>query len=154
MMKTVTMASPVDEKLYLDMDISSFLNGSWKNYFVRSEEMKMKSPISTPKFVIAVSESSTVESRILKESQDLMILKILNNLNALSTERLELELSPSEAMMSSTKLIMTMKASKTLNPSLTYWPHPKPNNLRTISIAKMTVKKRFAISLTLSSHLG
>ena len=35
---------------------------------VRSEEMKMKSPISTPKFVIAVSESNTVESRILKES--------------------------------------------------------------------------------------
>ena len=120
MMKTVITASPVDEKLYLEMESSSFLKGSWKNCFVRSEEMKMNRPIRTPKFVMAVSESSTVDRRILSESQDLMILKILNNLNALSTERLEFELSPSEAMMSSTKLMMTIKASKTLNPSLTY----------------------------------
>lgn len=80
----------------------------------------MKRPISTPKLVIAVRESSTVERRILSESQDLMILKILNNLKALSTERLEFALSPSDAIMSSTKLMMTMKQSNTLNPSLTY----------------------------------
>lgn len=102
MMKTVTTASPVDEKLYLEMEPSSFFNGSWKNCLVRSEEMNMNRPISTPKLVIAVSESSTVERRILRESQDLMILKILSSLKALSTERLEFAPSPSDATMSST----------------------------------------------------
>ena len=102
MMKTVTRASPVEEKLYLEMDISSFLNGSWKNCLVRSEEMNKNKAMSTPKLVIAVKESSTVERRILRESQDLIILKILKSLKALSTERLEFELSPSEATISST----------------------------------------------------
>lgn len=51
--------------------------------------MNKNKTIRTPRFVIAVKESSTVESRILSESQDLMILKTLNNLKALNTERLE-----------------------------------------------------------------
>ena len=37
MMKTVTTASPVDEKLYLEMEPSSFFNGSWKNCLLGKE---------------------------------------------------------------------------------------------------------------------
>ena len=47
--------------------------------------------MSTPKFVIAYRESSTVESKSLSESHDLIILKILNNLKALRTDKLESE---------------------------------------------------------------
>ena len=93
--------------------------------------------MSTPRFVIAVRESSTVESRILRDFQDLMILKILRSLKALST--LKLESSP--GMKSSTRLMMTMKQSKMLNPSETYFLHPKPTSFRIISIANTTVKK-------------
>jgi hypothetical protein len=39
--------------------------------------------------VIAVKESKTVESKILRESQDLIILKTLKSLNALSTDKLD-----------------------------------------------------------------
>ena len=38
---------------------------------------------------MAVKESNTVESKILKESQDLIILKTLNSLKALSTDKLD-----------------------------------------------------------------
>lgn len=53
--------------------------------------MNKNRTIRTPKLVIAVKESNTVESNILSESQDLIILKTLNNLKALSTDKLEEE---------------------------------------------------------------
>jgi hypothetical protein len=56
---------------------------------VRSAAMNKKRMIKTPKLVIAVKESKTVESKILRESQDLIILKTLKSLNALSTDKLE-----------------------------------------------------------------
>ena len=54
--------------------------------------MKRKRTIRTPRLVMAVRESSTVDNKILKESQDLMILNTLRSLNALSTERLDEDL--------------------------------------------------------------
>ena len=108
-----------------------------KNYLVKSEEIKMKRAIKTPKLVIAVRELSTVERRTLNESHDLIILKIRSNLKALRTER-----PPSPPGIDiSTKLIITIKQSKTLKPSATYFLIPKAKSLRNISIAKMKVKK-------------
>lgn len=75
---------------------------SLKNYFVNSAAMNKKSIINTPKFVIAVNDSSTVESNVLRFFHDFTILKILSNLKALKTERLELDSLPPEAKPNST----------------------------------------------------
>jgi len=86
---------------------------------------------------MAWSESKTVDSNTLNESQDLMILKILKSLKALSTDKLESE----SGINNSTKLMQTMKQSKMLKLSLTYAGIPKPTILTTISTAKIPVKK-------------
>jgi hypothetical protein len=93
--------------------------------------------IKTPKLVIAVSESSTVERRILRDFQDLMILKILSSLNALNTLRLE----SSPGMASSTRLMMTIKQSKMLKPSDAYFLQPNPISFKIISPRNTKVKK-------------
>jgi hypothetical protein len=90
-MKIVTRADEVVPKLYLDSLPSMSNNFSLKNYFVSSAEMKRYKIISTPRLVMAVRESNTVDKRIRRDSHDLMILKILSNLKALSTDRLESE---------------------------------------------------------------
>lgn len=134
----VIKALMVEVKLYLDGSPSSSSSClSLKNYLVRRAEMNRYRMIRTPRLVIAVSESSTVERRILKLSQDLMILKILSSLKALSTERPP----PSPGMDISTKLMITIKQSKMLNPSEKYFFNPNPIILRIISRAKMYVKK-------------
>lgn len=64
--------------------------------------MNKKRIISTPKLVIAVNDSSTVESSVFKFFHDFTILKILSNLNALNTDKLEFDSPPLEAKPSST----------------------------------------------------
>jgi len=115
-----------------------------------SELINKKRSVRTPKFVIDDSDSSTVESRILNELQDLMILNTLSSLNARSTDRPEL----SDAKNSSNKLMHTITPSKLLNPSSTYFLIPSPKSLRTISRAKMMVKMTLAIELEKESQSG
>jgi hypothetical protein len=86
---------------------------------------------------MAWSESKTVDSSTLNESQDLIILKILKSLKALRTDKLESE----SGMINSTKLMQTMKQSKMLKLSLAYAGRPNPIILMTISTAKIPVKK-------------
>lgn len=102
------------------------------------------------RLVMAVSESSTVARSFLSEVQDLMILKILSNLNALRTDRLELL----SALSNSTKLMMTMKQSKILKPYSKYFLHPNPINFITISTAKIIVKIKLAIVPVVVTHAG
>lgn len=54
---------------------------------VKSADINKNKPIKTPRFVIAVSELSTVDKSNLNEPQDLMILKIRKSLNALRTDK-------------------------------------------------------------------
>lgn len=99
--------------------------------------MNKNRPIRTPRFVIAESELSTVDNSNLNDFHDLMILKIRNNLKALRTDN-----PPFPAGSDiSTKLIITMKQSKILNPSATYFLHPNPNYFSNISNKKINVKK-------------
>jgi len=134
--KIVINDDPVPEKSYLEGLSSSSFNSPEKNCLARSELINRKSPVRTAKFVIDDNDSSTVESRILSEVQDLIILKTLRSLKALSTESPEF----SSAKKSSKRLTHTMTPSKMLKPSYTYFLRPSPKSLRTISIANMTVK--------------
>jgi hypothetical protein len=71
--------------------------------------------IRIARFAIDDIESSTVLRIILSDVQDLTILKILRSLKVLSTD---IELPPSEDMISSMTLIRTTKQSKILKLSL------------------------------------
>ena len=143
-MKIVIRDWIVEEKLYREGPPSSSKRGPLKNCFARRAEMKRNSIVRTPKFVMAPRDSRTVAKSFLRETQDLIILKTLINLNALSTDNPELLAVENNSM----RLTITMIPSKTLNPSLKYLLIPSPNNLRTISPVNITEKKRFAISPT------
>ena len=89
-MKIVIKDCTVDEKLYLDGSPSSSRRSPLKNCFANRAEMKRNSMVSTPKLVIAESDSNTVASSFLKDTHDLIILNTLISLKALNTESPEL----------------------------------------------------------------
>jgi hypothetical protein len=91
--------------------------------------------VRNPRFEIAESDSRTVLNRIRSDVQDFIILKILVSLKALKTDNPDLSLD----CTNSSKLRMTMMASKILNPSEQYTLMPRPNSLSTISNANIKV---------------
>ena len=100
-------------KSYLVNSPSSSLNSPEKNCLASNEPINKNNNVRTPKLEIDDSEANTVESNDLSFFHVLINLKTLTNLNALNTEIPVL----SSYIPSSTKPIITINASNTLNPS-------------------------------------
>jgi hypothetical protein len=90
-----------------------------------------------------------IPSKRVLRSPDLKILKILESLKALSAEKAPPPSLPALYANVSTKLIMTISASKMLNLSEAKPETPSPVTLITTSTVKITVKKVLPTSNTL-----
>lgn len=89
--------------------------GSAKNYLQKSEKMKRNKKIRIPRFVMSPIDPKTAPIKTLRESHDLMILKIRSRRAALSMPSPPpLSALGSFGTTSSIKLVVTMKASKRL----------------------------------------
>jgi hypothetical protein len=105
-------------------------------FFKSKDEMKLNKSISTPRFIIGLSDFVNVLIKSLMASQSLNSLKILRSRNALIIARLEL--LPEVAI--STKLIITTKQSNKLKLSDAYDLKPYPDIFKIISTVKIPVK--------------
>jgi hypothetical protein len=112
--------------------------------------MKRYNIIKTPRFAIDWIDYNTVLNSIFKFSHDFTILNILNNLNALRTDKLEFP----AGMNNSTRLIVTMNASNRLKESAAYFFNPNPKVFIINSSKKIYVKNKFATSKRSSSQWG